>query len=95
MTKLDLINEVLSAVPGARKEGVAWEFAEHPEFSIIISLPSEVMTVPRVSRVVATADLLTVESRKGETFLFTPDVFAGAKYAALASTASARSAGFR
>ena len=95
MTKLELITRILDGVPGVRKEGGAWLLAEHPEVSIYIGMPSEVLTVPRVARVTSGADLTTIETHKGEVFLFATDLIAGAKFAAGEGRAARTSAGFR
>lgn len=95
MTKLELITRILDGVPGVRKEGGAWLLAEHPEVAIYISMPSELLTVPRVARVSCSADLTTIETHKGETFLFAADLIAGAKYAAGDARSARASAGFR
>lgn len=95
MTKLDLINKILDGVPGVRKEGGAFLLAEHPELSIYIAMPSEVLSVQRVARVVAGAELTSIETHKGETYLFATDSIAGAKFGAGDGKAARSAAGFR
>ena len=95
MTKLELITRILDGVPGVRKEGGAWLLTEHPEVSIYVSMPSEVLTVPRAARVLCSAELTTIETHKGETYLFATDLIAGAKYSAGEGKSSRASAGFR
>jgi hypothetical protein len=96
MTKLELITRILDGVPGVRKDGAAWLLPEHPEVSIYVALPAEVLTLPRVARVTATADIAVIETHKGESFLFATDVIAGAKFGSSdGKPAGARSAGFR
>ena len=94
MTKLELITRILDGVPGVRKEGGAYLLPEHPEVSIYLSLSAELLTVPRVARVQPTADLIQIETHKGETYLFTADVVAGAKLGAGDTKAGRASAGF-
>ena len=95
MTKLDLINRILDSVPGMRKEGGAYLLAEHPEVTIYIAMPSEVLSVQRAARVVAGADLTSIETHKGETYVFATDQIAGAKYGAGDGKAMRTAAGFR
>jgi hypothetical protein len=95
MTKLELITRILEGIPEARKDGTLWLLPEHPEVSIYISLASEVLTVARVARVSPGAELIAIETHKGETYLFPTDVVAGVKFGAADGKPSRLSAGFR
>jgi len=77
--KLELITRVFEGISGARKDGGAWLFPEEVEVSLYVSLPAEVLTLPKVSRVLPTAELLTVETHRGERFYFAPEDLSGVK----------------
>ena len=90
-----LIHRVFDGVSGVKKEGGAWVIPEEVDVSVFIGLPSEVMAVPRVSRAEATADLLTVETHKGERYYFAVETVVGVKCGPSEKRASGRGAGFR
>lgn len=92
--KVELIHRILDGVSGAKKDGGAWVIPEEVDVSVFIGLPSEVMAVPRVARAEATADLLTVETHKGERYYFAVEDVAGVKCGAPEKRSSGRGAGF-
>jgi hypothetical protein len=77
--KLELITRIFDGVSSARKDGGAYLLPEETDVSIYISLPAEVLTLPRVSKVTTGAELLVVETFKGERFYFAPEDVAGIK----------------
>lgn len=93
--KLELLTRILDGVPNVRKEGTAWLVADEADLSIYIGLPSEVLTIARVSRISTATDLLTVETGKGERFYFTHDMVAGLKVGPSEHKGGGRGAGFR
>jgi hypothetical protein len=93
--KIDVLNKVLEGVPGVRKDGPSWLVPEETELSFYIALPAEVLSITRISRAIATPDLLTLETAKGERFYFTHEVVAGLKVGVSDVKSLGRSAGFR
>ena len=93
--KIELVSRVLESTTGIRKDGAAFLISEECELSIYIALPSEVLTIPRVSRFQPSPDLVTIETTKGERFYFGPDLIAGVKVGSGESKGIGRGAGFR
>jgi hypothetical protein len=97
MIKPDLVTRILDGISGLRKEGNAYLVSEETDLSIYIGLQAEVLTLVRVARVTLTADLLSVETFKGDRFYFPPDLVVGVKAAAAEGRSHGRGsgAGFR
>jgi hypothetical protein len=93
--KLDFVARILDGIPGVRKEGGGYVVPDDVEVSVFISLPSEVLTVPRCSRIEPAGELIVIETHKGERFHFTAQDVAGIKSAAAERSPSGRGAGFR
>lgn len=91
--KVETITHILDEVPGVRKEGGAWLLAEDTEVSIYVSIAAEVLTVPRVARVVPERELMTVTTFKNERFYFAPESVSGIRIGSTEHR-SGRSAGF-
>jgi hypothetical protein len=77
--KPELITKVLDGITGVRKDGAAHLVPEETEVSVYIGIAAEVLTVPRVSRVTVTGDLLSIETFKSERYFFTPEAVVGLK----------------
>ena len=93
--KIEQIARVLDGVKSVKKEGAAWVIPDDVELSVFIALPSEVLAVPRCSRIDSNGDVLSLETHKGERFWFPIDVVAGLKSAVAETRAAGRGAGFR
>jgi hypothetical protein len=93
--KLELIQRILDNTAGVRKDGAAYLVPDEIEVAVFIGLPSEVLTVPRCARFEATADLLTIDTHKGERFSFAVADVAGFRASGQEKRAGGRSAGFR
>jgi hypothetical protein len=93
--KIELITRVLDGIAGVRKEGHAHLIPDDVEVSLFIALPSEVLTVPRVKRAELQADLLVLDTHKGDRFHFAVEDVAGVKSGTPEKQAGGRGAGFR
>jgi hypothetical protein len=93
--KIELITRVLDGIPGVRRDGAVHLIPDEVEVSVFIGLPSEVLTVPRVARAELHADLLSLETHKGERFHFAVEDVAGLKSSAPEKQSGGRGAGFR
>jgi hypothetical protein len=92
--KVDSINRILEAVTGVRKDGGSYLVPEENDLSVYIGFGSEVLTVARVARVTPQAELVVIETAKGERFYFPPESIAGVKLGQVESKGP-RSTGFR
>jgi hypothetical protein len=77
--KLDLITRIVDGIAGVRKDGGAHLVPEDVDLSIYVIVGHEVLTVSRVSRLAAAAELLTIETFKGDRFFFALEDVAGFK----------------
>jgi hypothetical protein len=92
--KTELMTRILDGVPNLRKEGAAYLVPDDLDLSVFIGLPSEVLAVPRLARIEPAAELLTLETHKGERYYFATADVAGLKTGASEKRASG-GAGFR
>ena len=92
--KVESISRILEAVPGVRAEGATWTIPEELELSVYLAMPSEMITIARVAKISSGADVLTIETVKGERFFFPPEFVAGLK-AGHIEPRGPRSTGFR
>jgi hypothetical protein len=94
--KIELLTRILDGVAGLRREGPAWLVPDDMELAVFIGLPGETLIVPRLSRIEPAAELLTVDTHKGERLFFALDAVAGVRSSAAEKHASGRGgAGFR
>ena len=93
--RTDFVTRILDAVPGMRKEGQSYVVPEEVDVAVLLSMPSEVITVPRVAHLDTMNELLVIMTHKGERFVFPLDVLVGVKSQQGEKRSGARSAGFR
>ncbi len=94
--KIEQITRILDGVPTLRKDGAAYLVPDEVDVAVFISLPAEVLTVARLSRIEPSAEVLAVETHKGERYFFATQDVAGFRAGAGEKQHSGRGgAGFR
>ena len=81
----------VSSAPFSGRPCAFWEV----DVAVLLSMPSEVITVPRVAHLDTMNELLVIMTHKGERFVFPLDVLVGVKSQQGEKRSGARSAGFR
>ena len=92
--RLEQIVRILDGLPGARKDGAAYVIPDSVELSVFVALPSELLTVARIARIDLSAELLSLDTMKGERIHFAPEHVAAIKSTPAARAVGNRGAGF-
>lgn len=94
--KLELLNEIVGGIAGAKKEGASVLIPDNIDFALYVGLAAEVITIARLSRVTIAPELMALETHKGERYYFSPLDVVGARTLPGKDTPAGRaSAGFR
>lgn len=72
--KIELLQQVLEGEKCVKREGKGgYVVGEEADLTVIVDMGHEVMSVARVRRLTVQADLLTMETHKGERVYLGPD----------------------
>jgi hypothetical protein len=93
--KADQVERILDGIPGVRKDAGAYVVPEESETSFYISLPAEVLTVARISRVERGAEHLVIETHQGDRYHVLVDTVAMVKVSPQSKHGVGRGTGFR
>ncbi len=92
--KIDSIGRILDGIGGVRKDGGTYLVPEELDLSVFVGLGAEVLTIPRVTRLTPTPDLVTIDTVKGDRLYFPPDFVVGMK-TGVTELKGPRATGFR
>lgn len=87
------LENVLSELPGVRKDGAAYLFSEELDVTLYASVGEETLQVSRASRIELGPEVVVVLTHKGERFYLPTDRFVALKTGSAAKTSI--STGFR
>src|SRR2546430_11138663 len=74
--KIELLQQVLEAEKGVKREGKGgYLVGEELELTVLLDMGHEVLSVPKVRRLLVQTELLTMETHKGERYYIGPDTF--------------------
>jgi hypothetical protein len=72
--KIELLHQILEGEKGVKREGKGtFVLGDEVELTVTLDLGHEAMTVARVRRLTTQAELLTLETHKGERVYVGPD----------------------
>jgi hypothetical protein len=93
--KIELLQQILEGEKGVKREGKGtYLIGEEADLTIYLDLGHEALQVARVRRLTIQADLLTLETHKGERFYFGPDTPPRGLRFTESDSGKARGAGF-
>jgi hypothetical protein len=72
-----VLGKILDGSPGVKRDGGAYLLSEELEVTAFIALGSEVLQVARVMKVEIGAEMVTLNTQKGEKFYFPPEQVVG------------------
>lgn len=64
--RTEQIEKVLQSETGVKKTGAGYEIGDELELSVILAVGNEALTVQRVRKISVSAELLVIETHKGE-----------------------------
>lgn len=72
--KIDLLHQVLEMEKAVKREAKGvYTIGEDVELTVLLEMGQEVMSVPKVRRITSQAEMLILETLKGERYYVGPD----------------------
>ena len=77
--KLELLSEIVNGIPGVKKDGAAALIPDDNDFALYVGLAAEVLTIARLAKITLGAEVISLETHKGEKYFFAPQDVVGAR----------------